>query len=213
MSSQFCGMSVQDVLLAVGISVGIAELAGYALHRIMHSERFPALSKAHMIHHIELYAPHKAMRSAKYKDATDERASLGNIGMEWVLPSAAILGACWVVMWLLHISWKYEVLVLVTLLSWPIFMFSYLHDRMHLESFWMLRIPVLKSWFTNARRLHDIHHRTLTDHGRMDRNFGIGFFFFDRIFRTMANRHRPLNYRGLQAAITRHQINFGRHET
>jgi sterol desaturase/sphingolipid hydroxylase (fatty acid hydroxylase superfamily) len=65
-------------------------------------------------------------------------------------------------------------------------MFSYLHDRVHLRNFWMTRVPLLKAWFVQARRLHDIHHRSLNDHGRMDRNFGIGLFLFDRLFRTIS---------------------------
>ncbi|HTY24775.1 MAG TPA: sterol desaturase family protein [Desulfomonilaceae bacterium] len=209
MNLQFWGMSLKGVAMAIGFSIFVAELAGYVLHRVMHGERFPALSKAHMIHHIELYAPDQSMRSEAYKDATEGRASVGNIGMEWVVPSALILGVCWVSMCSLHVTWKYQLLVMVILLGWPIFMFSYLHDRMHISNFWMVRVPVVRVWFTRARRLHDIHHRALNDDGRMDSNFGIGFFFFDRVFRTMAKQHRPLNRLGLQTAISRHRSNFG----
>jgi len=134
----------------VAIAILTAELAGYVLHRVMHSERFPVLSRAHMIRHFELYGPAQSMRSAVYRRATDGRASLGNIGMEWVVPSAITLGTCWAVMWALHVAWKYEVLVLAILLGWPMFMFSYLHDRMPLEKFWMYGI----CWFAGqtARR-------------------------------------------------------------
>jgi len=59
--------------------------------------------------------------------------------------------------------------------------------------------PFLRSWFLEAggcttfitaawiARLHDS-------------NFGIGFYFFDRFFRTMAKRHRPFNWAGLQSS-------------
>jgi hypothetical protein len=40
----------------------------------------------------------------------------------------------------------------------------------------------------------------------MDTNFGIGFYFFDRFFRTMAKRHRPFNWEGYQAAIERYGL-------
>jgi hypothetical protein len=66
----------------------------------------------------------------------------------------------------------------VHLVVWPMLMFNYLHDGMHIENFWMTRVPILKSWFLNARRLHDIHHRSLNSKGFMDTNFGIGFYFF-----------------------------------
>jgi len=206
MSLQFGGMSVPGVLLAISISIGLAELVGYVLHRIMHSERFPSFSKAHMIHHMELYRPTQAMRTAKYEDATNGRAALGNIGMEWVIPSAAILSLSLLTMLAMHVEWKYQAIVVLSLLGWPIFMFSYLHDRMHLHNFWMERAPFLNIWFTNARRLHDIHHHSLNDSGRMDRNYGIGLFFFDRLFGTLAERHRPLNWHGYAEAVRRHKI-------
>ena len=209
MGFQLWGMSLQRTLLAVGISIGTAELAGYVLHRIMHSERFPALSRAHMIHHIELYGPTQAMRTEKYKDATRGRAALGNIGLEWLIPSSAILSASLLAMLAMHVGWKYETIVISTLLGWPIFMFSYLHDRMHLHNFWMEKTPLLNIWFKNARRLHDIHHHCLNDGGRMDRNYGIGFFFFDRLFGTFATRHCPLNWHGDVEAVRRHETQHG----
>jgi hypothetical protein len=35
---------------------------------------------------------------------------------------------------------------------------------------------------------------------------GIGFFLFDRIFRTLATRHRPLNHKGLAIALQRYKL-------
>ncbi len=40
----------------------------------------------------------------------------------------------------------------------------------------------------------------------MDANFGIAFFFFDRIFRTLATRHRPVNRKGLAIALQRYKL-------
>ncbi len=196
----------RDILLAVATSIMFAELAGYLLHRLMHSERFPALSRAHMIHHFQLYGPNQPMRARPYKNATEGRSSLGNIGNEWIVPSALILAACWGVLWSLGVPWGYIALAFGTMLAWPLFMFSYLHDRMHLENFWMERTPILKSWYVSARRLHDIPHHSLGDNGRMDRNFGIGFFFFDRLFRTKSNRHCPLNWHAYRAALKRYKL-------
>jgi sterol desaturase/sphingolipid hydroxylase (fatty acid hydroxylase superfamily) len=207
MNVQFLGMSLYGVVVAVAISILFAELAGYILHRVMHSERFTILSRTHLIHHLQLYGPTDAMRADAYKNATDGRTSLGNIGMEWVLPSVAILGGCWLALWGWGIGWGYQLLVMSTLLGWPLFMFSYLHDRMHLKNFWMERAPLLRIWFKKARRLHDVHHRSLNDDGIMNRNFGIGFFFFDRAFGTLAKRHRAMNWRGYRSAIRRHRAN------
>src|SRR2546429_5523681 len=38
----------------------------------------------------------------------------------------------------------------------------------------------------------------------MGTNFGIGFYFFDRVFPTMAKSHRPFNWEGYEAVIGRY---------
>jgi sterol desaturase/sphingolipid hydroxylase (fatty acid hydroxylase superfamily) len=187
-------------------SVVVAEFAGYWLHRLLHSNKFPSLSRGHLIHHFLIYGPRQPMRAAEYHDATESRFSVGNVGIEWLAPCAIILLSCWAVMTFFGVQPAYQVLALCTLLGWPILMFSYLHDKMHVENFWMTRVPLLRSWFLRARRLHDIHHRTVNANGHMDSNFGIGFYFFDRFFRTMTKRHRPFNWHGYRAAIGRYGL-------
>src|SRR5438552_10401052 len=187
-------------------SVVVAEFAGYCLHRLLHSDKFPALSRGHLIHQFLVYGPTQPMRAGEYHDATDHRFSLDNVGIEWLAPSAIILLFCWAAMGLLGVPPVYQALALCTLLCWPILMFSYLHDRMHTENFWMTRVPLLRAWFLKARRLHDIHHRSVDSEGFMDTNFGIGFYFFDRFFRTMAKRHRPFNWPGYRAAVERYGL-------
>lgn len=187
-------------------SVVVAEFAGYWLHRLLHSDRFPALSRGHLIHHFLIYGPRQPMRAEDYHDATEKRFSIGNVGIEWLAPSAIILLSCWGAMVLLGVPPIYRGLALCTLLGWPILMFSYLHDRMHIDNFWMSRVPILKAWFLKARRLHDIHHRSVDSRGYMDTNFGIGFYFFDRFFHTMTKRHRPFNWAGYKSAIVRYHL-------
>lgn len=187
-------------------SVVVAEFVGYWLHRLLHSDKFPALSRGHLIHHFLIYGPRQPMRAGEYLDATDDRTSAGNVGVEWLAPSAIILLFCWGAMVLLGVPPVYRVLALCTLLGWPILMFSYLHDRMHIQNFWMTRVPLLRSWFLRARRLHDIHHRSVNSKGFMDSNFGIGFYFFDRFFRTMAESHRRFSREGYRAAIERYGL-------
>jgi sterol desaturase/sphingolipid hydroxylase (fatty acid hydroxylase superfamily) len=187
-------------------AVVVAEFAGYWLHRLLHSDKFPSLSRGHLIHHYLIYGPRQPMRAGEYHDATDKRFSVGNVGLEWLAPSAIILLFCWEVMVLLGVPHAYQAIALCTLLGWPLLMFSYLHDRMHMENFWMTRIPVIKAWFLKARRLHDIHHRSMNSRGFMDTNFGIGFYFFDHFFQTICKRHRPFNWSGYQAALERYGL-------
>jgi sterol desaturase/sphingolipid hydroxylase (fatty acid hydroxylase superfamily) len=146
------------------------------------------------------------MCAERYKDATRGRFSLGNIGLEWLAPSAVVLVFCWGVMFLFNVPAVYQAIVLANLVAWPFFTFSFLHDAMHLHDFWMARMPVTHRWFRRARRLHDIHHHSADAAGRMDANFGIGFFLFDRVFRTLSTRHRPLNRKGLAIALQRYKL-------
>jgi hypothetical protein len=78
-------------------SVVVAEFAGYWLHRLLHSNKFPALSRGHLIHHFLIYGPRQPMRAGDYRDATDNRFSVGNVGSEWLAPSSIILLSCSVV--------------------------------------------------------------------------------------------------------------------
>jgi sterol desaturase/sphingolipid hydroxylase (fatty acid hydroxylase superfamily) len=204
-------MSAAGMAGTLAGGVMAAELVGYTLHRAMHSGKFPRLSRAHMIHHMVLYEPHGAMRAEEYRDATEGRASVGNIGMEWVLPIAAVLTAIWIALWVLGISWVYRTMATTVMVGWAMFMFSYIHDGMHVNGFWMERIPWVRQWYVKARRLHDIHHRSLNDSGKMDRNFGIGFFVFDRVFGTLRKRHCIFNRRGYREALKRY-ADLGVHE-
>jgi sterol desaturase/sphingolipid hydroxylase (fatty acid hydroxylase superfamily) len=203
----FCAaLSAAGVLESVICSCLVAEFAGYWLHRLLHSDKLPFLSRNHMAHHLLLYGPTQPMRGESYKDATGGRLSLGNIGLEWIAPSAVLLIVCWSVMYVLHVRPIYRAIVLASLIVWPFFTFSLLHDAMHLRNTWLARLPVVNIWFRRARRLHDIHHHSLNNAGRMNTNFGIGFFFFDRLFRTLATRHRPLNRKGLEMALQRYRL-------
>jgi sterol desaturase/sphingolipid hydroxylase (fatty acid hydroxylase superfamily) len=203
----FCAaLSAAGVLESVICSCLVAEFAGYWLHRLLHSEKFPLLSRNHMANHLILYGPTQPMRADSYKDATHGRFSLGNVGLEWLAPSAALLIVCWGALFVLRIPLIYQVIVLGSLVVWPFFTFSFLHDAMHLRDARMARLPLVKVWFRRARRLHDIDHHSLNNAGRMNTNFGIGFFVFDRIFHTLATRQSTLNRKGLAIALQRYTL-------
>jgi sterol desaturase/sphingolipid hydroxylase (fatty acid hydroxylase superfamily) len=159
---------------------------------------------SHMKHHMVLYGPLQKQRpSEEYLDATTGKVALGNIGLEWIVPSSAILSVVVIVLRLLRIPLFDQAVSLGTTLAWTFLMFSYLHDRMHIKNFWMERNSILKAWFRSARRLHDIHHRVLNDRGLMDKNFGIGFFLFDRMFGTLSPEQSTFNRKGYEVAQER----------
>ena len=189
------------ILAWAATAVFTAELLGYLLHRLLHSGWIRFLSMNHMKHHLLLYGPLQKQRpGSEYFDATTGQIAIGNVGLEWIVPAGVLLLAFGGLFWLFGVSLGYQVLFFGIVLAWSFWVFSYLHDRMHIQGFWMERAPVLKHWFRWARNLHDIHHRALSDNGLMDKNFGIGFAFFDWLFGTMASVQPPLNHSGLEAA-------------
>ena len=188
-------------VLASGI---VAELLGYLLHRLLHSGWIRWLSASHMKHHMLLYGPLQKQRpSEHYIDATMDRLAIGNIGIEWLAPTAVLLVIAGAILWALKVAFLHQLIFFATVVAWSFVMFSYLHDRMHIKNFWMERNPILKGWFQRSRRLHDIHHRMLNDGGLMDRNFGIGFFLFDRLFGTLSPQQVSFNQHGYAAARDR----------
>jgi Fatty acid hydroxylase superfamily len=193
-----------SLLARLATSILVSELLGYLLHRLLHSGKIGFLSRSHMKHHLVLYGPLQPQRpSAGYHDATTGDIALGNVGLEWLIPGAIVLASSVTALHLLGVALRHQIAFVATSLAWSFLMFSYLHDRMHIAGFWMERNRCLKFWFVRARRSHDIHHWALNDQGLMDKNFGIGFFFFDRLFGTHTREQRGFNRRGYRAALRR----------
>ena len=192
---------ITNIAVWVVASGMVAELLGYLLHRLLHSGWIRWLGASHMKHHMLLYGPLQKQRpSEHYMDATTDQLAIGNIGVEWLAPTAVLLVIAVATFWVLKVTFLHQVVFFATVVGWSFVMFSYLHDRMHIKNFWMERNPLLKAWFLRSRQLHDIHHRILNDGGLMDRNFGIGFFLFDRLFGTLSLRQGSFNHHGYAAA-------------
>jgi sterol desaturase/sphingolipid hydroxylase (fatty acid hydroxylase superfamily) len=189
------------ILCWIAGSCGVAELLGYLLHRLLHSGLIEFLSRNHMKHHLVLYGPQQQQRPGEgYADATDGEIAIGNVGVEWLAPGGMILLAALAIFRILRVPMLYQFTFVSTTLVWSFLVFSYLHDRMHVKGFWMESNFFFKRWFCWARNLHDIHHRVINDRGFMDKNFGIGFAFFDWLFGTMMRVQPRFNHRGLAAA-------------
>lgn len=196
--------SALSVLAWLAASISVSELLGYWLHRLLHSGKIGFLSRNHMKHHLLLYGPLQSQRpGGGYQDATTGEVAIGNVGLEWLLPGALLLGLSAVTMTALNVTILHQSIFVAGSLAWSFLMFSYLHDRMHMAGFWMERNVWLRKWFVGARDAHDIHHWTLNDEGLMDKNFGIAFFFFDRLFGTLARQRPIFNQRGYASALSR----------
>jgi sterol desaturase/sphingolipid hydroxylase (fatty acid hydroxylase superfamily) len=180
-----------------------AELMGYGLHRLLHSGAVAFLSRSHMRHHLVQYGPRQQQRSKIYRDATGQRLKLGNIGVEWLMPALMLLVVALGLFRILRVPLLYQLVYVGSTLGWSFLMFSYLHDVMHVEGFWLERIPLLNRWFIRARIRHDIHHHALNDQGIMDKNFGIGLFIFDRLFGSHCDVEPSFNQVGYDVALDR----------
>lgn len=165
-------------------SILYSEFVGYFLHIFIHSEKIAWLSRHHMYHHLRDYSPRSKMRTEEYISGSKNRTNILGFGMEWVIPSAVILAVLVGILTLVGLPWYQQMFSAGVAILWSGLMFGYMHSRMHEKSFWMLKVPGLRGWFKRARRLHDIHHIHISPDGKMDRNYGICFFFMDRLFGT-----------------------------
>ena len=192
-------------LIALITGIIYAEIVGYFVHILIHSEKFPALSNAHMLHHLRDYGPHKKYFTEKYIESTRDRASFyGGIGFEWFVPIGTILGITVAILYTAGVSAYFQAVFVITGLVWGYTAFSYMHSAMHLKNFWMLKVPGLKQWCQSLRTLHLIHHKNVFEDGRMMTNFGICFFWFDRLFGTYAKKVICDSPKGFKAAEKRY---------
>lgn len=199
---------LSDILLTMIAACAVAEVFGYWLHVLMHSDKIEFLSRNHMIHHLVNYPPNGPQRSEDYRVSTGERASVLGLGMEWILPIALLLAVLLAAFRLMGVRPLHQAVFVAASLAWSGAMFWYMHDAMHLKGFWMESHALFRGWFQRARKRHDIHHMDLDGSGRMSSNYGICFFFFDRLFGTLVAEHRRFNPEGLDRARKRYAYIF-----
>ncbi len=195
-------------VLAAGGGFLFAEVFGYFLHILLHAEKLPALSRGHMRHHLRDYGPRSALRTRAYVRSTRGRFGIRGIGFEWLAPLALTSGAIVGFASVLDVERGPLAAFMTAAVAWSLFMFAHMHEGMHVQRFWMADVPWFGRWFIAARRRHDIHHRELSDDGRMIRNYGICFFFMDRLCGTLSTRHPPFNEKGYAAARERYAFIF-----
>jgi len=201
-------VSVIGIAVTIIISFLSAELFGYFLHKLMHSNKIRFLSHNHMIHHLKLYGSKMALRTKEYKDSVTDRVSIAGIGLEWMLPVILFLLFFTGVGLFIQFNIVYLIIFELFSLLYGYFLFGYIHDSLHIEGFWMLKNKLLKKHFLHARKLHDIHHIQLDNQGRMNTNYGIFFFFFDRVFGTLQSKSKAINEYGYKAALKRYDYLF-----
>lgn len=194
-----------EVLITIAVAIFCAELVGYWLHVLLHSNKIEFLSKAHMIHHLVVYGPKQRFTTKEYKTALiDGRPGIAGIGLEWIIPISIIIILIILALWALSMPLHLSLTFVGVAAVWELIMFSYMHDALHLQKFWMIDHPFFKQWFQKTREKHVIHHLEIDNSGRMNKNYGICFFFFDKLFKTYEAHLGKFNEKGYEKAKHRY---------
>lgn len=145
------------------VSILIVESSGYVWHRgVSHGGRFGNwLRFPHWVHHMIKYPTGKTRGGEDYEEAGD-----------WTFYLLYFL-CCFTVGMLVPfglLDWKNYPIMFVTASIWGYIGQSYFHTVYHISDHWLHRFQ----WFQRLITCHDIHHL-----GHW--NYGITFFWFDRI--------------------------------
>lgn len=162
------------VLWAVITTFFYGTFLGWLVHWGIHQRWSGFAHRSHMTHHLKLYPPSNLL-SETYRDAGKDNTTyiFTPIIAVGFLAYEAILYHWGASFWLLA-GLTVEGLLIGLLHDW-------MHTWFHLSGTRLLKYQ----WFRDLRELHFYHHR------RMNRNFGIYFFGWDRVFRTF--RRQPLS--------------------
>lgn len=78
----FCAsLSAAGVLESVICSCLVAELVGYRLHRVLHSDTLLLVSSRHLVRHLLMYGPQQPISAGRCRSTTDGRLSFGDIDL------------------------------------------------------------------------------------------------------------------------------------
>ncbi len=192
------------LLLSIFLGFVFAEIVGYAVHVLMHSNKIKKMSEAHMIHHLKLYGPKMPMLSGDYKKSAVKRAHLNGVGLEWLLPMMILTAIILLVLSFAGVPLPYVYGFILAAIAWGVILFAYMHNALHVSDFWMKKNSFLHDWYMSRRVIHFLHHTELSDDGRMNKNYGICFYWLDHIFRTFQKKPRKFNDKGFNAAQKRY---------
>lgn len=168
-------------LLILFLATLYTEFVGYFIHRALHVGALGCFSRMHMGHHDDLYPAGSPMRTDTY--VYPKRTVLLRIaGQEWVIPIAVVSLPFLVILYFIGISLLYIAFGSVASIVWAWLGLSYMHKSYHLKDFWMAKERTLGKWYKGVRRLHDIHHHD------MSHNYGITFFWFDKLAETFTRK-------------------------
>jgi len=168
--------------LIVFFSILYTELVGYIVHRLLHANRLGMLGKLHLEHHLVHYPANGTMKSEEYLHARKTKSWIEKVGWEWIIPITTITIPVSILLMLLGVPLQYMAAGVMVSLLWTWACFDYVHKVFHLKNVWIEKNYIFKSWFKETRKLHFIHHNN------MKVNFGITFFWFDKLYETFVRK-------------------------
>jgi sterol desaturase/sphingolipid hydroxylase (fatty acid hydroxylase superfamily) len=157
--------SVPGILLLCSVvAVALVEAIGYFWHRFAEHLGWAGdtVRYRHWVHHERDYPVGRLRPSG----AREYRAA-GS--WTWFALGAVVIALIFL---LLPFAYALPLALGSLLYAWGVI--GYLHERFHVDGHWLQRF----SWFRRIRRLHDIHHWRPC-------NYGILFFWMDRLFGTL----------------------------
>ena len=140
---------------------------GHAVHWMLHQKWSGRLFKSHMIHHYKLY-PIKDFESIEYRSAGKD--STTKTFVVFSIPVAVLPFV---------VSYFGFIPITIAILSFAIGIIiglfnDWAHDSYHVIGHPLRKLPMWKYW----RDMHYQHHADTT------KNYGIWYFFWDRLFKT-----------------------------
>jgi sterol desaturase/sphingolipid hydroxylase (fatty acid hydroxylase superfamily) len=159
------------ILLTLLITYIVASLFGYVTHWALHQTWMGRFYNAHMTHHLTLY-PATEFSSDSYKDAGKDSTlrffAVASLPLIVIPITLSILG-------IIPLKIILSILIMEAFVG---FFNDYLHNAYHINNHWIGRLPIINTIFFKLIDLHYVHHV------KMESNFGIFAFHWDRLFKT-----------------------------
>lgn len=157
-----------------------------------------------MQHHLHNYGPKSPQITNGYKRSDRTSAQIWSRHIS--LGIAAVIFSDLTIMLATYFGLpKFPVFVFIlTTIAWLYAVFVLLHEALHDQRSWITDTKWFPVWFEQLRFMHIRHHKQISEDGHMNRNYGICFFWFDRIFGTYCPPWEPLDKSGYQSAFERY---------
>lgn len=162
--------TILTILFVMLLTFIYGSMAGYVVHRLLHTKIFGKLAEGHNRHHT-LYTV-EDFESNKYRDAGDDDSAFVFIP---IIVTAIVL-MC-IPLWFIFSTWWIYPIILAegVFVGW---LHDYIHESFHLNEHWLLKYKFIQ----RLKELHILHHKY------PQKNHGIIWFIPDRLFRTFTQR-------------------------